>query len=368
MTFILGVETSCDETAASIVKDGVTVVASSLATSAEIHKKTGGVIPEVAARRQLESIGPVISDCLDRFKNISSKMEPKDLDAIAVTVGPGLIGSLVVGVETAKALSLAWNKPIVPINHLVGHIYGNFIGKAPSEIKFPAVVLIVSGGHTDLVLMKDHGKLEYLGGTLDDAAGEAFDKVARLLGLASYMGGPAVSKAAESWSRGANNEKPTDILSRSRKPTNPPVDKSADKPMFKRPMIDSNNFDFSFSGIKTAVMYKVREHERLGENIPAEEIAYEFQEAVTDVLVYKTVKAVEKHKVRSIMLAGGVSANKVLREKFQGAFSGENTKLFIPPLDLCTDNASYIASCAYFNFHPKPLSEVKANPSLSVDS
>ncbi len=337
MSLILGIETSCDETAAAIISDGVRVLASSLASSSKLHKKTGGVVPEIAARKQLESIIPVVEDCTEK-----SGIKPSDFDAVVVTVGPGLIGSLIVGVETAKALSLAWNKPLIPINHLIGHIYGNFINRDPSEIYFPAVVLIVSGGHTDLVLMKDHGKFEYLGGTLDDAAGEAFDKVARLLGLSPYMGGPAVSKAAKEW------------------------EGSSSSFTFKRPMVDSKDFNFSFSGIKTAVMHKVSVFkENMGE-VPVTEIAYEFQEAVTDVLVYKTVKAAEKYGVKSVLLGGGVSANLVLREKMKVSLEKSKINLFIPPIELCTDNAVTIASCAHFNFYPRKINEVYANQSLSV--
>ena len=235
MSLILGIETSCDETAAAVVRDGSEVVASVLATSSDIHLKTGGVIPEVAARKQVEYIIPVVEGCL-----LKAGVESAGLSAIAVTVGPGLIGSLIVGVETAKALSLAWGKPLIPVNHLVGHIYGNFINKDPSEIKFPAVVLIVSGGHTDLVLMKGHGNFKYIGGTLDDACGEAFDKSARLLGLAPYMGGPAIAKAALVWEETLKKGEVKTSFT------------------FKRPMIGSKDFNFSFSGIKTAVMAKVK--------------------------------------------------------------------------------------------------------------
>ena len=336
MSLILGIESSCDETSCAIVRDGRIVVANTLATSSEMHQKTGGVIPEQAARMQVESIIPVISETLTK-----ANLQPNDLDAVAVTVGPGLIGSLIVGVETAKALSLAWNKPLIPVNHLVGHIYGNFIDKDPSEIDFPAVVLIVSGGHTDLVLMKGHGDFEYIGGTLDDAAGEAFDKSARTLGLAAFMGGPHISKAAKNWEGKSSSF------------------------TFKRPMLDSNDYKFSFSGIKTAVITKVNAFKEMGE-VPVDEISYEFQEAVTDVLYKKTIKATLEHQAKSVMLAGGVSANTVLREKFKNALSETEIKLFIPPIELCTDSAIYIAASAHFNFHKRDFDQVRANPSLSI--
>lgn len=335
MKTILAVESSCDETAAAIVRDGTKLIAASLATSSDIHVKTGGVIPEVAARKQLEFIVPVIENC---FKK--SGLDKGEIDAVAVTVGPGLIGSLVVGVESAKTLALAWNKPLIPVNHLVGHIYANFIGKDPSEIPFPALVLVVSGGHTDLVLMKGHGNFQYLGGTLDDAAGEAFDKAARVLGLAPYMGGPAISRAAKNFTGKKSSF------------------------TFRRPMIDSHDFNFSFSGIKTAVMNKAVVLK--DGKVSAEEVAYEFQEAVTDVLVSKTIKAAAECGVMSILLAGGVSANEVLREKLKTASAKIKIPLFVPAIELCTDNAVSIASAAFYNYAPRGFSKVKADPGLSV--
>ncbi|MBI4091247.1 tRNA (adenosine(37)-N6)-threonylcarbamoyltransferase complex transferase subunit TsaD, partial [candidate division WWE3 bacterium] len=322
-----------------LVKDGTKIIARTEATSLPLHMKTGGVVPEVAARKQVEYIVPVIKKCLE-----DSGFTKDRIDAIAVTVGPGLVGSLVVGVESAKALSLAWDRPLIPINHLTGHIYANFIGKKPEDIEFPAAVLIVSGGHTDLILMKGHGDFDYLGGTLDDAAGEAFDKVARTLGLSSYMGGPAISKAASRW-RPVKTE-----------------------PMFKRPMLGSGDFNFSFSGIKTAVLYKVNGFKNAGVGVPVNEVAYEFEEAVTDVLVFKTVRAAKKFGVKSLLIAGGVSANKTLRRKLEELAADEKFQLHIPPTELCSDNAVYIASCAFFNYYPARYAEVSADPSLTVMS
>lgn len=329
---ILGIESSCDETAAALVEDGVKEVASTLATSAELHEATGGVVPEVAARKQVEFIIPVIEQCLSK-----ANMDPTQIDAIAVTVGPGLIGSLVVGVEAAKALSVAWNKPLLPVNHLVGHIYGNFVGENATQISFPALVLIVSGGHTDLVLMRNHGDFEYIGGTVDDAAGEAFDKVARILNISKYLGGPALSKLAATCT---NNT----ILGK-----------------FPRPMIHEDNFDFSFSGLKTAVKNFVTNN-----NVAPEVVACEFESAVVEVLVKKTIKAAQQFGAKSILLAGGVAANTRLRTQLDLAAKNIGTPLFVPPLRLCTDNAVYIASAAYFNQSKRTLSEIKANPSLNV--
>ena len=223
---ILGIETSCDETAAAVIENGTKILSNVVASSVDMHAETGGIIPENAARQQIKSIIPVISSALKK-----ANVNKKDIDAIAVTYGPGLIGSLLVGIETAKTLSLLWKKPIIPVNHLVAHIYGNWLTEKGIP-KFPALALVVSGGHTDLVLMKKHGEMKWIGGTRDDAAGEAFDKSARLLGL-PYPGGPAISAEADKYL--ANNSK-------------------AGLKFFPRPMISENNFDWSFSGLKTAVL------------------------------------------------------------------------------------------------------------------
>jgi N6-L-threonylcarbamoyladenine synthase len=329
---ILGVETSCDETAAAIVKDGKTVLSSTVASSQELHTKTGGIIPERAAREQINSIIPVIQEALTET-NIT------DIDAIAVTYGPGLIGSLLVGVEAAKTLSLVWNKPIIPVNHLVAHIYANWAG-AENPPQFPAFSLVVSGGHTDLVYLKSHGEIEYIGGTRDDAAGEAFDKTARLIGL-PYPGGPSISAEANNY----KNER---------------------LELFPRPMINDDNFDMSFSGLKTAVSTYIKNNSDY--NKP--QIAAEIQEAIVDTLVSKSKKAIEKYSPKSFLLAGGVSANLRLREKFKDLFSREKyqTKLFIPTAKYSTDNAVMIASAAFYNNNPIPWQDVSANPSLSIEN
>ncbi len=334
---ILGIETSCDETAAAVVENGTKVFSTVVASSQELHAKTGGIIPEQAARKQIESILPVIEEALKK-----SNFTEKDIYAIAVTYGPGLIGSLLVGVETAKTLSAMWPKPIIPVNHLVAHLYANWIShtSASSHISptFPAVGLVVSGGHSDLVLMKEHGDIELLGATRDDAAGEAFDKTARLLGL-GYPGGPAISKAAE---QHLDNQ----------------------LKLFPRPIIGENSYDFSFSGLKTSVNNYVHKNPDSSRSL----LAAEVQEAIVDVLVAKTIKAVSQVKPKSFLLAGGVSANTRLRDKLKEAFEKieYSPTLYMPDLIYTTDNAAMIASAAYFINKPIPWQEVTANPELSI--
>ena len=326
---ILAIETSCDETAAAVVENGVKLLSNIVASSEELHQKTGGIVPEVAAREQVRSMIPVISESL--ITNI---------DAIAVTTGPGLIGSLLIGVETAKALAFAWNKPLIAVNHLIGHIYGNFVDTdLASKDIFPAVVLVASGGHSDLILLKNHGDMVWLGGTLDDAAGEAFDKAARLLGL-GYPGGPAISKAASTI-----------------EPFNHPTIK------LPRPLLNDSTFDFSFSGLKTALYNTVKQSPTLTSD-QTTGLAHEFQEAVTDCLVTKTIKAATEFKAKSIMLAGGVAANKRLREKLGN--SAGIIPVFCPAIKFCTDNAAMIGSAAFFNQNFVNWENLEPDSSLSL--
>ena len=393
---ILGIETSCDETAAAVVKDGREILSNVVASSVELHKKSGGIIPEVAAREQAKCIIPVINEsikglslktprkCPDlstssrspqvksrgkRSRMDSCEVEKKEktnsiyvnsikslkgIDAIAVTVGPGLIGSLLVGVEAAKTLAFVLKKPIIPVNHLLAHFYAAWLKPRVLSSKFlvpsfPLVGLIASGGHTDLILMKSHGNYIWLGGTRDDAAGECFDKTARLLGL-GYPGGPAIEAAASTISH-----------------------KSLIINHLPRPMINQDNFDFSFSGLKTAVLQKVKKEIPKVSKAPeaskvSKALAREIQEAITDVLVEKTIRAAKKHQVKGIIVAGGVAANKRLKEKFQSSIINHQSsiKLFVPPARLCTDNAAAIASCAFYNFKPISWQKIQANPSLSL--
>jgi N6-L-threonylcarbamoyladenine synthase len=304
---ILGIETSCDETAAAVVEDGNKILSDKVASQVDIHRRYAGVVPEVASRQHLLSIIPVIEESLSE-----AGVSLKDIDGIAATAGPGLAGSLLVGANAAKAIAFAGNIPIVGINHLEGHIYANWIGDAPPL--FPALCLIVSGGHTDLVLMKDHGQYVMLGHTRDDAAGEAFDKAARILGL-GYPGGPAIDKAAR---EGA----PTIKLPRA--------------------WLKGTN-DFSFSGLKTALL-------RLAEGgkiTCVADAAASFQEAVVEVLVKKTAAAARAYGVRQLLLAGGVAANSLLRQRLKDA---SPVPLSVPPMSLCTDNAAMVAACGYFKF------------------
>lgn len=331
---ILAIETSCDETAAAIVEDGKKVLGSSVASSSELHEKTGGVIPEIAARKQVEYMVPVLEEVFEK-----SNLDLEDIDKIAVTSGPGLIGSLVVGISAAKTLSFLADKPLIPVNHLIGHIYANWIdyGKGFPEPRLPALALVVSGGHTDLVLLKSHGDLEYLGGTLDDAAGEAFDKTARLLNIKKYLGGAELSKVASKCSE------------------------NKIKGVLPRPKINDNDHDFSFSGLKTAVRRFVE-----NKDYDLESLACEFETAVVDVLVSKTIRASREYSVDTILLGGGVSANTNLRNRLKLEAKNYGKKVTVPPLELCMDGAVYIASAAFYNQVGKPLEDIKANPSLSI--
>lgn len=343
---ILAIETSCDETSVAVVEDGKKILSNVISSSQSLHKKTGGIIPEIASREQVKYIIPVLKEAIKFSDNMFSI---DDIDALAVTYGPGLIGSLLVGVEAAKALSLILGKPVIPVNHILAHIYANWLIKIPPEL--PAIALIVSGGHTELFYLIDHTNIKWIGGTKDDAAGECFDKTARLLGL-GYPGGPAISAAAEKFK----------------------AQSSKFKVKLPRPMIDSKDFNFSFSGLKTAVLREVNKLKvnQQFNNLTIQQLSSEIQESITDVLVAKTITAAKEFKVKSLLIGGGVAANQRLKEKFQNSLSNSELRthkpqLFVPPPILCTDNAAYIAAYAYFHNHPIPWQEIQASPNLEVE-
>ena len=312
---ILGIESSCDETAAAIVEGGRVILSSVIASQVDLHAQFGGVYPELASREHVRAIHAIVSQALQE-----AHMQITDLDGIAVTRGPGLAGSLVVGVNMAKALALSSELPIIGVNHLEGHLYSAWLYPAESkpgpEPKFPVVALLVSGGHTELVLMKGHLDYETLGNTADDAAGEAFDKVARLLDLA-YPGGPSIQKAAQTGNPRAFN------LPKARM---------------------DGAWDFSFSGLKTAVLRTVEDYKSAGKKLPVEDVAASFQQAVVDALYEKTIAAADTFKAKDIIVAGGVSANRALREAFRAQ---THFRVHIPHISLCTDNAAMIAAAAY---------------------
>jgi N6-L-threonylcarbamoyladenine synthase len=362
---ILAIESSCDETAVAVLEgsgDKLKVISNVVASQIAIHKKYGGVVPEVAAREHVLNIIPVVNEALLKA-GLNAKTAPKKISAIAVTAGPGLITSLIVGVESAKALAYAWKLPLVAVNHIAGHIYANFISspisksqfpiskKIPNtksqnnQIKFPAIILTVSGGHNLLVLMTGHLKYKIIGDTRDDAAGEAFDKAAKLLGL-GYPGGPAVALAA-SRVRGQAVEAAKVSSSKFQVSSDGVASRRIILP---RPMINSKDLDFSFSGLKTALFYQLQKDKHWSKNRSS--YAHEFQQAVVDTLVAKTIKAGKKYHAPTIILAGGVSANLVLRQSLKEAIKNQlpHAKFYLPELVYTTDNAAMIGAAGYFKF------------------
>jgi N6-L-threonylcarbamoyladenine synthase len=327
--YILGIESSCDETAAAVVKsnknlDNILVLSNVIASQISIHQKYGGVIPEVAAREHVTHIIPIIDEALR-----VAKIDAKKIDYIAVTKGPGLNSSLMSGLETARALSYSWGKPLVEVNHIEGHIYANFI-ELDRKISYPAVILTVSGGHTNLVLMTANHKLKIIGETLDDAAGEAYDKAAKMMDL-GYPGGPIVSQQASLYE--------TKLIKSSAK---------EEVIQLPRPMMHDNSFNFSFSGLKTALLYKLQKDKSWKNNIP--KYCYYYQEAIIEVLIHKTIKTALAHKAKSIMLSGGVSANLKLRKDLEDKIKEKvpEVSFFRPQLQYTTDNAAMIAAAGVF--------------------
>ncbi|AHK48217.1 O-sialoglycoprotein endopeptidase [Bacillus velezensis TrigoCor1448] len=333
--YVLGIETSCDETAASVVKNGNEIISNVVASQIESHKRFGGVVPEIASRHHVEQITLVIEEALSK-----AEMGFDDLDAIAVTEGPGLVGALLIGVNAAKALSFAHQIPLVGVHHIAGHIYAN---RLIGELQFPALALVVSGGHTELVYMKEHGSFEVIGETLDDAAGEAYDKVARTMGL-PYPGGPQIDKLAAVG---------TDSIS------------------LPRAWLEEGSYNFSFSGLKSAVINTLHNASQKNEVIPPEDLAASFQQSVIDVLTAKTSKAAKEYGVKQVLLAGGVAANKGLRAALQQEFSHSgDPELVIPPLSLCTDNAAMIAAAGTVAFEKgiRGSYDMNGQPGLELTS
>lgn len=331
-TIILGIETSCDETAAAIVKNGREILSNVVASQVESHKRFGGVVPEIASRHHVEQMTIVIEEAIKQ-----AKVAWEDIDAIAVTEGPGLVGALLVGVSAAKALAFAKRKPLIGVHHIAGHIYAN---RFEQEFAFPLLALIVSGGHTELILMRNHGQFELIGETLDDAAGEAYDKVARMLGL-PYPGGPEIDRLAK------EGEETID---------------------FPRAWLGEDSYDFSFSGLKSAVINKIHNAKQRGETLKKEDVAASFQASVVEVLTTKTFRAAKAFNVKQVIVAGGVAANQGLRNHMKKVFAQADIPILIPPLSLCTDNAAMIAAAGTIAFEQGKRSDLdlNANPSLEL--
>lgn len=328
--YILGIETSCDETSASIVKNGNTEIATVVLTQIDIHKDFGGVVPEIASRHHVKNITMVIEDCLEK-----ANMKIADIDAIAVTYGPGLVGSLLVGVEAAKTLAYVNNKPLIPVNHMSGHIYAN---QLVEPLKFPLIALVVSGGHTQLIYMEDHYKFKEIGSTLDDAVGECYDKVARVINV-PYPGGPTVDK----WAHEGED--------------------TYELPLPK----NDNSYDFSFSGLKSAIINLVHNEEQRGNEIRKKDLATSFQNTVVEIITKKTMKALKDYNVNNLIVAGGVAANKGLREKLISLCNENNIHLSFPEMKYCTDNAAMIAASGYYAYIRGDRADLTLNPQSSLE-
>ena len=311
--YILGIESSCDETSASIVKNGTEEIATVISSQIDIHKNYGGVVPEIASRHHVKNITIVLEECLEK-----ANMTIDDVDAIAITYGPGLIGSLLIGLEAAKTLSFIYNKPLIPVHHIAGHIYANSLVK---ELKFPLLAVVVSGGHTEIIEMKQHYSFEKLGGTLDDAIVECYEKVARVIGL-EYPGGPKLDKLAKEG-----------------------------KDTYKLPIpLQDDSYNFSFSGLKSAVINLAHNEEQRGEELRKSDLAASFQKVAVESIVSKVKKAIEEKNIKNVIVAGGVAANNGLREAMQEMTEELGVELSIPPMKYCTDNGTMIAAAGYYAY------------------
>ena len=313
-TYILAIETSCDETAAAIIKNGTDIISNVVSSQIDSHKRFGGVVPEIASRHHVEQMTIVIEEALSQ-----ANMTPSDLTAVAVTEGPGLVGALLIGINAAKAFAFAHQLPLVGTHHIAGHIYANNLMQ---PMEFPLLALVVSGGHTEIVLMKEHGHFELIGETRDDAAGEAYDKVARVLNL-PYPGGPHIDRLAY---------------------------EATEAVKFPRVWLEEGSYDFSFSGLKSAVINYKHNMDQRGEEIIPAQVAKGFQDSVVEVLTAKTLRAARQFNVKQVIAAGGVSANKGLRTSLEQTFAQEGIPLYVPPLHLCTDNAAMIGAAAHYMY------------------
>ena len=327
--YILGIESSCDETSASIVKNGTEEIATVISSQIDIHKDFGGVVPEIASRHHVKNITIVLEECLEQ-----ANMSMDDIDAIAITYGPGLIGSLLIGLEAAKTLAWLYQKPLIPVHHIAGHIYANSLVKS---FKFPLLALVVSGGHTELIEMTDHYKFQKLGGTLDDAIGECYDKVARVIGL-DYPGGPKLDKLAQ-----------------------------IGKPTYKLPIpLNDSSYNFSFSGLKSAVINLAHNEEQRGNILNKENLATSFQTVAIESLVNKTKYAIEDKKIQYVIVAGGVAANQGLRKSMEALAEEMKIEISFPPMKYCTDNATMIAAAGYFAYLDGRTADLTLNSTSSA--
>ena len=328
--YILGIESSCDETSVSIVKNGYEEIATVTNTQIDIHKEYGGVVPEIASREHVKNVTIIIEECLRQ-----ANMTMDDITAIAVTYGPGLVGSLLVGIEAAKTLAYVNNKPLVPVNHMSGHIYANNL---TSRMKFPLIALVISGGHTELIYMKNHYEFKRIGATLDDAVGECYDKVARVINV-NYPGGPTIDK----WAHEGNDTYPLPLP------------------------LNDNTYNFSFSGLKSAVINLVHNETQRGNDIRKKDLACSFQKVVVEVLAKKTMKAINDYSVNNLIVAGGVAANKGIRERLEFECNREKINLTVPEFRFCTDNAAMIAASGYYAYIRGDRADLTLNANSSLD-
>lgn len=327
--YILGIESSCDETSASIVKNGTEEIATVISSQIDIHKDYGGVVPEIASRHHVKNITIVLEECLEK-----AKMTMEEVDAIAITYGPGLIGSLLIGLEAAKTLAFLYKKPLIPVHHIAGHIYANSLVR---PFKFPLLALVVSGGHTELIEMTGHYKFQKLGGTLDDAIGECYDKVARVIGL-EYPGGPKLDKLAK---LGKNTYKlPTPL--------------------------NDDSYNFSFSGLKSAVINLAHNEEQRGNELNKEDLAASFQNVAVGSVINKTKKAIQDKNIKYLIVAGGVAANQILRQEIEKLGEEMNVEVSIPPMKYCTDNATMIAAAGYYAYLDGRTADLTLNSTSSA--